>query len=70
MVSGDEKGYVIAWNLEKDATSKFFPDGNSQQQLSCVVCSPFQPNLVAVAYKSGAASIIDLDKKGNVSALL
>nr|CAB3248745.1 gem-associated protein 5 [Phallusia mammillata] len=66
IVSGDEKGFLVVWNIEKDSTSKFLPEGSSQTQLACVTCSPNHWNLVAVAYKSGAASVFDITGRGSV----
>ena len=65
IVYGDEKGCLVVWNFGKGSTTKYFPDG-SHQQISCVVCSHHYQNFVAVGYKSGAVSIVDISNKGMV----
>uniref|UniRef100_H2YVE0 Uncharacterized protein n=1 Tax=Ciona savignyi TaxID=51511 RepID=H2YVE0_CIOSA len=66
VVSGDDKGFIVVWNVETDATQRLMPDGGIHQVMSCLTCSPHYPHLVAVGYKSGAASVIDIRKNGNV----
>uniref|UniRef100_F6ZHD7 Uncharacterized protein n=1 Tax=Ciona intestinalis TaxID=7719 RepID=F6ZHD7_CIOIN len=66
VVSGDEKGFIVVWNVDSDQTKRFMPDGGVQQMLSAITCSHHHSNLVAVGYKSGAVSIIDIRKNGNV----
>ena len=68
IVFGDEKGCMAVWNTSLGSTSRYFPDG-AHQQISCVVCSPYYQQLVAVGYKSGAVSIVDINNKGMVSTL-
>lgn len=66
ILSGDEKGFIVCWNLDKQKTQRYDPDGTSQLSLSCLTCSPHDDNIVAVGYKSGAVSLMDINKNGNV----
>lgn len=66
ILSGDEKGFVVCWNLDKGSTDRFYPDGSSQMHLGCLTCSPHDENIVAVGYKSGAVSLMDIKRNGTV----
>lgn len=66
ILSGDEKGYIVCWNLDNNKTHRYDPDGSSQLNLCCLTCSPHDENIVAIGYKSGAVSLVDINKNGNV----
>ncbi|XP_077975936.1 gem-associated protein 5-like [Styela clava] len=66
ILSGDEKGFVVCWNLDKGSTDRFYPDGSSQMHLGCLTCSPHNENIVAIGYKSGAVSLMDIRRNGTV----
>lgn len=70
VVSGDDKGFVVCWFTDTNVIERYCPDGTSQMQLCCLTCSPHQANLVAVGYKSGAVSVMDITKNGMVRSTL
>lgn len=68
VLSVDEKGFLVHWNLATNKKTKYQPEGANHQPLTCVTCSPFNENLVALGYKSGGASIVDLSLKCRIIA--
>ncbi|XP_057631235.1 gem-associated protein 5 isoform X1 [Chionomys nivalis] len=63
IVSGDEKGVVFCYWLNRNDSQHFFPEPRT---IFCLTCSPHHEDLVAIGYKDGIVVIIDISKKGEV----
>ncbi|XP_076993601.1 gem-associated protein 5 isoform X2 [Tamandua tetradactyla] len=63
IVSGDEKGVVICYWLNRNDSQHLFIEPRT---IFCLTCSPHQEDLVAIGYKDGIVVIIDISKKGEV----
>ncbi|XP_031206724.1 gem-associated protein 5 isoform X3 [Mastomys coucha] len=63
IVSGDEKGVVFCYWLNRNDSQHIFTEPRT---IFCLTCSPHHENLVAIGYKDGIVVIIDISKKGEV----
>ncbi|XP_051023368.1 gem-associated protein 5 isoform X2 [Acomys russatus] len=63
IVSGDEKGVVYCYWLNRNDSQHLFPEPRT---IFCLTCSPHHEDLVAIGYKDGIVVIIDISKKGDV----
>ncbi|XP_037654670.1 LOW QUALITY PROTEIN: gem-associated protein 5 [Choloepus didactylus] len=63
VVSGDEKGVVFCYWLNRNDSQHLFIEPRT---IFCLTCSPHQEDLVAIGYKDGIVVIIDISKKGEV----
>uniref|UniRef100_A0A8C2XW29 Anaphase-promoting complex subunit 4 WD40 domain-containing protein n=1 Tax=Capra hircus TaxID=9925 RepID=A0A8C2XW29_CAPHI len=63
IVSGDEKGVVFCYWLNRNDSQHLFIEPRT---IFCLTCSPHHEDLVAIGYKDGIVVIIDISKKGEV----
>ncbi|XP_061007793.1 gem-associated protein 5 isoform X1 [Dama dama] len=63
VVSGDEKGVVFCYWLNRNDSQHLFIEPRT---IFCLTCSPHHEDLVAIGYKDGIVVIIDISKKGEV----
>ncbi|XP_075397994.1 gem-associated protein 5 isoform X3 [Tenrec ecaudatus] len=63
IVSGDEKGVIFCYWLNRNDSQHFFVE---PRIIFCLTCSPHHEDLVAIGYKDGLVVIIDISKKGEV----
>uniref|UniRef100_A0A8C7BNC0 Gem nuclear organelle associated protein 5 n=1 Tax=Neovison vison TaxID=452646 RepID=A0A8C7BNC0_NEOVI len=63
IVSGDEKGVVFCYWLNRNDSQHHFIEPRT---IFCLTCSPHHEDLVAIGYKDGIVVIIDISKKGEV----
>ncbi|XP_008070938.1 gem-associated protein 5 isoform X2 [Carlito syrichta] len=63
IVSGDEKGVVFCYWLNRSDSQHLFIEPRT---IFCLTCSPHHEDLVAIGYKDGIVVIIDISKKGEV----
>lgn len=63
IVSGDEKGVVFCYWLNRSDSQHLFIESRT---IFCLTCSPHHEDLVAIGYKDGIVVIIDISKKGEV----
>ncbi|CAH6786315.1 Gemin5 [Phodopus roborovskii] len=63
IVSGDEKGVVFCYWLNRNDSQHIFTEPRT---IFCLTCSPHHEDLVAIGYKDGIVIIIDISKKGEV----
>ncbi|XP_032481446.1 gem-associated protein 5 isoform X2 [Phocoena sinus] len=63
LVSGDEKGVVFCYWLNRNDSQHLFIEPRT---IFCLTCSPHHEDLVAIGYKDGIVVIIDISKKGEV----
>ncbi|KAM8763933.1 gem-associated protein 5 isoform 3-T3 [Rhynchonycteris naso] len=63
IVSGDEKGVVFCYWLNRNDSQHLFKEPRT---IFCLTCSPHHEDLVAIGYKDGMVVIIDISKKGEV----
>ncbi|CAI9170742.1 unnamed protein product [Rangifer tarandus platyrhynchus] len=63
VVSGDEKGVVFCYWLNRNDSQHLFIEPRT---IFCLTCSPHHEDLVAIGYKNGVVVIIDISKKGEV----
>ncbi|XP_015858979.1 gem-associated protein 5 isoform X3 [Peromyscus maniculatus bairdii] len=63
IVSGDEKGVVFCYWLNRNDSQHLFTEPRT---IFCLTCSPHHEDLVAIGYKDGIVVIIDISKKGEV----
>ncbi|XP_020761306.2 gem-associated protein 5 isoform X1 [Odocoileus virginianus] len=63
VVSGDEKGVVFCYWLNRNDSQHLFIEPRT---IFCLTCSPHHEDLVAIGYKNGIVVIIDISKKGEV----
>uniref|UniRef100_A0A8C5KVW7 Gem nuclear organelle associated protein 5 n=1 Tax=Jaculus jaculus TaxID=51337 RepID=A0A8C5KVW7_JACJA len=64
IVSGDEKGVVFCYWLNRNDSQHLFIEPRT---IFCLTCSPHHEDLVAIGYKDGMVVIIDISKKGEVT---
>ncbi|ELU01058.1 hypothetical protein CAPTEDRAFT_189953 [Capitella teleta] len=60
IISGDDRGTVVLWWTETDQQRSLLPEN---AHIFCFACSPHDPNLLAIGYRTGAVVIIDMSKK-------
>ncbi|XP_072040500.1 gem-associated protein 5-like [Amphiura filiformis] len=63
IVSGDEKGALVCWDLASNDSKLFIPESN---QIFSLACSPHNAAHVAVGYKNALVLLIDINNKGNI----
>ncbi|XP_010968331.1 gem-associated protein 5 isoform X1 [Camelus bactrianus] len=63
IVSGDEKGVVFCYWLNRNDSQHLFIEPRT---ILCLTCSPHHEDLIAIGYKDGIVVIIDISKKGEV----
>lgn len=63
IVSGDEKGVVFCYWLNRNDSQHLFIEPRA---IFCLTCSPHHEDLVAIGYKDGIVVIMDISKKGEV----
>ncbi|XP_036900726.1 gem-associated protein 5 [Sturnira hondurensis] len=63
IVSGDEKGVVFCYWLNRSDSQHLFIEPRT---IFCLTCSPHHEDLVAIGYKDGIVVIVDISKKGEV----
>ncbi|XP_058533541.1 gem-associated protein 5 [Ochotona princeps] len=63
IVSGDEKGVVYCYWLNRNDSQHLFIEPRT---IFCLTCSPHHDDLVAIGYKDGIVVIMDISKKGEV----
>nr|XP_012610926.2 gem-associated protein 5 [Microcebus murinus]XP_020139282.1 gem-associated protein 5 [Microcebus murinus] len=63
IVSGDEKGVVFCYWLNRSDSQHLFIEPRT---IFCLTCSPHHEDLIAIGYKDGIVVIIDISKKGEV----
>nr|XP_021516105.1 gem-associated protein 5 isoform X2 [Meriones unguiculatus] len=63
IVSGDEKGVIFCYWLNRSDSQHLFPEPRT---IFCLTCSPHHEDLVAIGYKDGVVVVIDISKKGEV----
>ncbi|XP_016069175.1 PREDICTED: gem-associated protein 5 isoform X2 [Miniopterus natalensis] len=64
VVSGDEKGVVFCYWLNRNDSQHLFIEPRT---IFCLTCSPHHEDLVAIGYKDGIVVIIDISRKGEVT---
>ncbi|CAK8686538.1 unnamed protein product [Clavelina lepadiformis] len=65
IASGDDKGCLVVWNLEKAQHHRYYPD-NLHQAICAISFSPHHQHLVAVAYRAGAISVVDINNRASI----
>ncbi|XP_061104409.1 gem-associated protein 5 isoform X4 [Conger conger] len=63
VVSGDEKGIVACYWLNRDDTQTLFPE---PRNIFCLTCSPHNGKHIAVGYKDGMVIVMDISRKVEV----
>ncbi|XP_012664133.1 gem-associated protein 5 isoform X2 [Otolemur garnettii] len=63
VVSGDEKGVVFCYWLNRSDSQHLFIEPRT---IFCLTCSPHHEDFIAIGYKDGIVVIIDISKKGEV----
>ncbi|XP_012508635.1 PREDICTED: gem-associated protein 5 [Propithecus coquereli] len=63
IVSGDEKGVVFCYWLNRSDSQHLFIEPRT---IFCLTCSPHHEDLIAIGYKDGIVVIIDISKKGEI----
>ncbi|KAM5299988.1 gem-associated protein 5 isoform 2-T2 [Ctenodactylus gundi] len=63
IVSGDEKGVVFCYWLNRSDSQHLFIEPRT---IFCLTCSPHHEDLVAIGYKDGIVVIVDISRKGEV----
>ncbi|XP_053423075.1 gem-associated protein 5 isoform X2 [Nycticebus coucang] len=63
VVSGDEKGVVFCYWLNRNDSQHLFIEPRT---IFCLTCSPHHEDFIAIGYKDGIVVIIDISKKGEV----
>ena len=61
IVSGDEKGCLVAAGKSAKVQAKFYPD--STNTITALACSPFNADHVCVGYKNGNVVIASVAEK-------